>query len=184
MNSRKLAALRALSERPGTEAEGAVARDMLRRLEEKEKSHNRSIWDGLGDGPDDLIEAIRRYAAQHKDRTPEDYQWRCACGIIWPFGQKCKDAEAHAKIQHEIRLKFKRGDRVFYNYWAYPPNCAARVTGYCDGPVNGSYPWAWIGLKFDHLKSGYRKVPIYTTKGWHLSKDEKVPDLTDILRGP
>lgn len=189
MNSRKLAALRALAERPGTEAEGAVAREMLKRMEAKGRASSpRSVWDSMDAmlsgsmSKEDFQEVLRRFAQQRRDEPLADFRWKCACGLVWQAGQKCKDTEAHAKIQEEIRTRFKRGDSVFYNKWAYSINCHARVTGYCNGPENGDYPWAWIGLKFDHLES-YRQVPIYTAKGWHLSKDQKFPEVTDILCG-
>ena len=55
--------------------------------------------------------------------------------------------------------------RVYYNYWAYDRNCAATVSGY----TKDQRCWNWINVKFDHLKSGYRSIPVYSKKGWHLS---------------
>jgi len=49
MSHRRLAALRALAERPGTPAEGAVAREMLARAEAKKReqypTEERSRWE-------------------------------------------------------------------------------------------------------------------------------------------
>jgi hypothetical protein len=55
---------------------------------------------------------------------------------------------------------FPVGTRVYYNYWAYAPNCPAVVVGYCTDTN-------WIRLKFDHLKAR-RNVPIHSVQGWHL----------------
>ena len=145
MSRRKLEALRALAERPGTEAEGIVARQILARLEAKQGIPGR-------------VEA-KRY----------DHLWECACGSILVVGEKCDNDLVHLDIQDEIRAKFKPGDRVYYNKWAYTANCAGVVAAYVRLKApNGDHPWAWISVKFDYLKSA-RQIPIYSAKGWHLS---------------
>lgn len=116
MSSRKIAALRALVDRPGTAAEGAVARQMLERMEAKTPCH-------LRPAPQHSIHA-----------TPE-----------------------------EIRRRFPRGARVFYNCWAYIANDPGRVTGYSRDP-------RWVRVKFDNLKT-IRSIPAYSNLGWHLSTE-------------
>lgn len=92
-------------------------------------------------------------------------------------GEKCTNHTKHAEIQAEIRSRFKKGDRVLYNYWAYERDSPATVVGYCErGKPDGySYPWAWIRLKFDYLKQA-RNVPIHSAEGWHLKKQGKVDE--------
>lgn len=94
------------------------------------------------------------------------------------MGQKCTNETLHAHIQLDIRVRFKKGDRVLYNYWAYEPDSPATVVGYCERgkPDGHSYPWAWIRLKFDHLKRP-RTVPIHSKDGWHLTpaKTSSIP---------
>jgi hypothetical protein len=138
MTERKLAAIRALAERPGTPAEGQVARDILKRLTVK----GQNIADAVEDLDDWLPDHARSMRLRYSN----------------PF--------ARERIKVEIRQHFPKGMRVYYNYWAYPDNCAGTVTGY---PVDSAC-WAWIRIKFDHLKQA-RRVPIFTSEGWHLSAE-------------
>jgi hypothetical protein len=97
---RKLAALRALADRPGTEAEGRVAREMLERLESKNQTDfadkpvsERGIWAAFaaqcrGDITTDQF--LDELAAWEKERraTPMPTEWKCACGRISPVGTR------------------------------------------------------------------------------------------------
>lgn len=177
MNGRKLEALRNLAERPGTEAEGELARELLKRWEAK-------IEAPLDEGPawalftdllknevttEDFLEKLRRRIIYERAQ-PLPNHWECACGAQLAIGDKCNEQLAHLLIQQAIREKFSPGDRVVYNYHAYPDNCPGRVAAYVKlKQSNGNYPWAWISVKFDHLKQA-RQIPIYSAKGWHLSK--------------
>jgi hypothetical protein len=179
--SSKIAALRALAERPGTDAEGQVARAMLEKLNAKRTSID-----------DDQMAPLRGYLSDDIDldeflRSTRQgpVMWTCACGAKIIVGQKCGRRWRHLEIQTEIRAKFKKGDRVYYNRWAYPPNCPAIVAAYVDigKPENGTFPWAWISLRFDHL-NGARQVPIFSEKGWHLSHSPQTEDVSKILTSP
>jgi hypothetical protein len=167
-NRRKIEALRRLAERPGTEHEGNVAREMLAKLEGQQSKPEapppsaeelyRMFQSGIIDR-DAVFDGIRRRNEWDRDNPPT--HWKCACGSTIAVGDKCGMGWYHQQIQSEIRTKFAKGDRVFYNYHAYEPNCPGTVAGYCKmAPENGSFPWAWIRIKFDHLKS-VRAVPIY-----------------------
>jgi hypothetical protein len=56
---------------------------------------------------------------------------------------------------------------VYYNKWPYDLNSPGTVTGW---PKPDGRNWGWRRIKVDHLKSA-RAVPIYSTAGWHLSKE-------------
>ena|SRR5258707_8918992 len=131
MKSRRLQALQNLANRPGTEAEGAVAREMLERHQAKEDPYT-------------LAQRIA-HAAYAKVQT---------------------DIKSRDAIAKEIRLRFPKGTRVYYNKWAYRSNSPGVVTGYPRIQFDGS--WGWIRIKFDHLKYA-SAVPIYSSLGWHLS---------------
>lgn len=152
MNRRKIQALRNLAERPGTEAEGIVAREMLAKLENKSPE-------------EDLISRFRRFLRTgNLDDLPEGNPlWQCVCGTISHRGQPCSTFWRHHEIKREMETRFPVGSRVYYNYWAYNENCSATVIGY-------SGDWNCIRLKFAHLKSR-RNVPIYRHGYWHLSLD-------------
>jgi len=149
-SARRLAALRNLAERPGTEAEGRVAREMLARIEAKAEPAEQvyaQFEEFLRTGSlDDLGRAIGLKT--------------CDCGNRHPAFTHCPMMEAHQRIAVEIRQRFPRGQRVHYNRWAYPKNCPGRVTGYSG--------WHWVRVKFDHLKNS-RAVPVYSGGLWHLS---------------
>lgn len=108
---------------------------------------------------DQFVESLARFSR---------YRWYCPCGVSNAANQKCQNWRKHLEINLEIRDRFKKGDRVLYNYHAYPPDCPGRVAAHVPlKPENGTYPWAWISIKFDHLK-GARQIPIFSAKGWHL----------------
>lgn len=163
ISPRKLEALRNLAERPGTEAEGRLAREILARLESS--SSEESLGEILG-------------------RFGLPTHWKCACGSNVGVGEKCNNQFMHSFIQQNIRDRFKKGDRVYYNRWAYEINDPAVVTGYVKPAKEiGDHPWAWIRLKFDLLKNS-RAVPIYSNRGWNLSHEPLPEALARILSRP
>lgn len=135
MSRRKLEALRNLAERPGTEAEGRVARAMLAK-------HETAV---------PLV--VIRY----------DFEFTCNCGTRYQARGKCPNVVEHARITVEAKRRFPKGRRIYYNCWAYPPNCAGTATGYVSD-------WNWVRVKFDHLKS-VRNVPAYKWPDWLLSTE-------------
>jgi hypothetical protein len=164
MNRRRLEALRNLAERPGTEAEGQLAREILKRAEAEPSEANplgRFAQFMRSGSMDDLRDAV----------GPKT----CDCGTQHPAFTSCPNTAKHADIDAERRARFPRGTRVYYNCWAYSENCAGRVTGY---PAQ----WNWIRVKFDHLKSS-RSVPIYSALGWHLSTEPLPREKARPLRG-
>lgn len=172
MTARKLAALRNLAERPGTKAEGDLAREILKKYESyvQPKTEDFDYWQAFrlhmrGQmSTEDFLDALKKYA-----NRPVPTVWTCACGTMSPAGQKCQRNDLHGKIQVNIRDRFKKGDCVYYNYWAYPLNQPATVTGY----VVDSKQWNWIAVKLvgrrRSSKDVYRQIPIYSAKGFHLS---------------
>src|SRR5581483_12357143 len=68
----------------------------------------------------------------------------CRCGNSY-FGKQCTAEARHEHIKAEIERRFKRGDRVYYNMWAYAANSTARVTGFPKDPRL----WGWINVKLD-----------------------------------
>lgn len=175
---RTIEALRSLAARPGTEHEGIVAREMLRRLEATRTPEDKLF---------DQFRAFLRTGLMEdlEAAVGKKFTLTCACGFHVRLGEKCLNlCGAHELIQQEIQNRFKRGDRVFYNRWAYPLNCPATVLRYVvPKPENGNYPWAWVTVKFDHLKSS-RQIPVKSGKGWHLShkrlSDEEAKRLAGV----
>lgn len=146
--NRRIAALQALAERPGTEAEGRVAKEKLAAaLAREEKRPARGPWVAFQSylrtkNIEDLEEAVRSAECS-------------ICGKFYPRGLACRDAFEHLHDHARLCEQFPRGTRVYYNFWAYPPNCPATVSGY-------TATIGWIRLKFDHLKT-VRTVPIYAS---------------------
>lgn len=185
MSSRKIDALRRLAERPGTEHEGIVARAMLAKLQAKQaaaggfrdyEAEYRAAYAAFAErriSLDEFIAATRKHTQWVNDNLPTE--WTCDCGTVLPVGQKCREAWWHLDIQTQIRAKFKIGDRVYYNRWAYAKNSPGRVSAYLKTHKMEDQ-WGWISVKFDHLKSS-RQVPIFSAKGWHLSH-EPITDAT------
>lgn len=152
VSRRKLDALRNLAERPGTEAEGILAKETLERL-----SRN---------APTDPLELYRiflRTGAMEDLRAAVGENRMCECGTTHPTFTSCLNLTEHARIDAEKRMKFPRGTRVYYNKWAYKSNAPGRVTGY-------SAQWNWLRVQLDELKNP-RSIPVYTALGWHLSTE-------------
>jgi len=147
-SARTIRALEALAARPGTAHEGVVARKKLAELRKKE------------------IRTDIEHRVRFEIHTT--HVWHCPCGQVILGTGNCPNHSAHERIREEIKHRFKKGDKVFYNYWAYSANCTATITGYVKPDGTN---WAWIKVKFDHLKSGYRAIPIHSSKGWHLSHE-------------
>jgi hypothetical protein len=128
--------------------------------EEARRSPQDAIFDKFGSflrtgSMDDLADAVG-------PRT-------CDCGATFQAFTKCQNSSGHSDIQDQIRAKFAIGDRVFYNCWAYLKNDPGRVAAYVKPkPENGSFPWAWLSIKFDRLKSA-RQCPVFSSLGWHLT---------------
>ena len=149
-------ALKRLAERPGYPHEGALAKQRLAELrKDKPELFSRNT-------AADIIRAYWQSATPHPLQT-----WKCPCGHVCSIGAHCPNHEAHEAVRAKTAATFNKGDRVFYNRWAYEPNCAATVMGY---PKPDGVNWGWIRLKFDHLKAS-RNVPIYSEKGVHLSHE-------------
>lgn len=183
MNARKLQALRALAERPGTEAEGRLAREILERYErggdiqEEDQPLLNVILDLLrhGASKDECFDAIAKNH-QLSQSKPFPTTWRCACGSTFKTGGKCSDIAAHDRIAVASMRRFPKGTRVYYNQWAYDRNCPGVSTGYVPD-------WNWIRVKFDHLKTA-RNIPTYSAEGWHLSTEPITDKATlERLRG-
>lgn len=190
---RKLDALRNLAERPGTEAEGKLAREILERLEWNRHAdkppEERAHWLAFEDymrgiiTMDEFLESMRRSVVQESAESPP-YSWQCPCGNSVQAGSECRDFMAHENIQAEIRRRFKKGDVVFYNRWAYPLNCPGIVSAYVKPrPENGTFPWAWLSIRFGHLKNS-RQVPVFSAKGWHLSLEPLGDEMARHMAGP
>lgn len=136
-------ALRQMAERGATEHERDTARIKLARA--LARRQRRSPY-----------EAFRSYL---RTGSMEDLNEACRtstcviCGKHFPSGLSCPHSSEHAQDHANLREKFPRGLLVYYNYWAYPENCPAVVSGY-------TATVGWIRLKFDHLKNA-RAVPIF-----------------------
>ena len=170
MNQDTIDALRRLAERPGTLAEGEAARAALKRLEGK-------IKPPPGQRNPILDAAASFSAAMSKVRKESAPIAFCPCGSGNLAG-KCSDRNRHLGIQKDIRGFFKKGDRIYYNYDAYPRDCPGKVASFSaiwdkicmdPGKENGTFPWAWALIKFDHLK-GLRRVPVWDQYGCCLSR--------------
>lgn len=174
MTSRKIAALRALAERPGTPQEGAVAREMLRRHEEKLQDQS----------PEDAFRSFLRRGMSsvdfvdvlHRHYGPK---MTCACGA--PLADTCVNLAEHLRIMDEIQRRFPLGATVFYNCHGHNANSRGVVVSH------SAKRWNYVRIKFEHLKWALN-VPIYDADGWHLStvpvEDEAlIHRLTNGYRG-
>lgn len=178
MTTRRLEALRALAERPGTEAEGILAREILDRLE-GEQTHRAEEqyrrWLRRDISLDELLRAMKP-----QPLTPEELD---ALHFASRQAEEARLRVDHAAIQAEIRRRFKKGDRIFYNKWAYSKNEPGVVTGYVRPKAeNGTHPWAWLSCRFDrHLWP--RQIPVWSERGWHLSLEPLGDVEAERLRG-
>lgn len=171
MSRRKLDALRALADRPGTPAEGEVAREMLRKLEAKQQAEARvqkNPYRPFSDivQPGDIFEFMRRSGRMHQNTSSHTGS---------AVNSMFTDAILAQREHH-----FPKGTRVYYNKWAYKENCPGVVVGY-------SKQYNRMRIKFDHLKT-VRSVPVHGPNGWHISKKPlvdrlRVYILSDKYRG-
>jgi hypothetical protein len=168
---RKIAALRRLAERPGTEAEGIAARAALERLGASDLSTT---------DPWELFRQFLRTGDMETLWEATKDHHICACGSAYARGTPyCSKLTKHWDIQAEIKRRFPLGTRVYYNKWAYTANDPATVVGYSQKPSN----WNCIRVQFDNLKTK-RSIPIFEYDNWHLST-EPIPEgpQADLLRG-
>lgn len=163
MNQSTLDSIRRLAERPGTEHEGNVARAMLKKLEGRA-----GFADKLRNGTLKSLDDMLREHGVPAEVT-------CPCGKSRKiFAGPCQNHSGHAEIHSKVRSAFKRGDCVYYNYWAYEPNDPGIVAAHIPIiTVNGTFPWSWISVSFDRLKSA-RRIPILNDFGERcLTKEPK-----------
>lgn len=152
---RRIEALRNLAERPGTEAEGKVARAMLERVLAKE----RAAADPASDAFDKFKDYLR--TGSMDDLAHAVGMRECDCGVRFPAFGMCPNERGHQIIEDTIRRRFPVGSRVYYNRWSYAPNLPGIVAGKPD-------TWNRLAVRFDGLK-GQRTVPVYSRLGWHLT---------------
>lgn len=172
MNQRRREALEQMAARGGTEAERQIARD---RLSKYKADPHVTAFRYVGN---DIDEALGKFAQFMRTGAMGDLRdavghKTCACGTHHPAFTACPNTALHERIDREMRSRFQRGTRVYYNRWAYPANCVGTVVGY-------SKLWGWIRIKFDHLMNPMR-VPIYSADGWHLST-EPLPNSSERSR--
>lgn len=114
------------------------------------------------------------------DRLLKRGTYPCACGKEHAILSACDNVVAHEEIREKIRGMFQRGDRVYYNRWAYPMNCPAIFLGMVrPTPKN----WAWVRVKFDHLTNP-RPIPAISERGFHLSKEPLSDEAASYLIRP
>ncbi len=122
-NARTLEALRRLAERPGTEAEGILARETLRRLSvDPNRPIPRSLEDLLraADTPmtSEEIDAIRIMEEQRLEAVARAAR------------------EAEIRIYERMVRGLKKGDRVYFNRVRYPKNDPGIVSKPADAYLN------------------------------------------------
>ncbi len=122
-SQRTLDALRRLADRPGTEAEGILARETLRRLSvDPDRPLPRSLEDIL--------------RAAETPMTPEEQ------AAIRIMEEQRLAASARAAREAEIRIYermvrgLKKGDRVYFNRVRYPKNDPGVVSKPADAYLN------------------------------------------------
>jgi hypothetical protein len=103
---------------------------------------------------------------------------KCACGSYGKPFVDCQNAKEHQRIADEIRTRFPKGTRIYYNRWAYYANDVGTVVGY---PRPGTL-FNWARIKFERLKS-VRCCPVYSEDGWHISKSPLSREERGNLRG-
>ena len=99
---RRIAALQALAERPGTPEEGLLAQDKLEAL----KARHPEVHDPYAD----LRDIFRRHGL-YDQADAIGMPRRCNCGAMYPYGGKCAGIN-HANIQSQMRTLFPKGLRV------------------------------------------------------------------------
>jgi hypothetical protein len=152
--SRRLEALRNLAERPGTEAEGRVARAMYEKAKGKRVGHPTKVyWDEVDILPERLM---------------------CDCGSRYWMFRGCTELAKHKLVREFGEVFFPPGTRIYYNCWAYAQNSPGVVvpSKTCD--------WNWMRIKFDHLKQP-RKVPVFRKGKWLISTEPLSKETADEL---
>ena len=117
-SDRTIAALRALAERPGTPAEGALAREILARLTGRNDDEYQPLRDYLRReiSLEDLLNSLR--AQMPEDMTHEEAAFargeQCACGAHYPVGGRCPGAR-HETIRLELINRFPVGSEIQFS---------------------------------------------------------------------
>ncbi len=153
---RKIQALQNLAERPGTEAEGRVAREMLEKLTGKAYSPSPPSTtaqrpqyysnDYFAKRARDAAESARK-ARQSPPRKPEPSY----------VGDRLK-------LAIEVRERFPIGTKVFYNAPGYPPNASGIVMGF-----QRAGHCVTVAFDFDGETA---QIPACSSRGWHLTKQK------------
>ena len=102
-SDRRLDALRALADRPGTEHEGRLAREILQRLEGNTADFQEEAFRGFlrrEVSLDDLLRALKTQPLTPEEKMMVDEQER---------------ARKRYELRREINRRFKKGDRVLHN---------------------------------------------------------------------
>lgn len=161
MSQRTLDALRNLAERPGTEAEGVLARELLERLRGKDADETVVYrrWLRKEISLDDLLRSMKPAPLTVEEQMAVDLE---------------NERKRELEIQTEIREKFKIGDQVFYNFRGYKTNHPCEVSGYSRGFL--------IALKCA-CSMWPRSLTAYSARGWHLSHDPVSNEEAERLRG-
>lgn len=173
----RIEALRRLAERPGTEHEGAVAREMLRKLIDKQFqseelrkfTHVRDILDNWEAWSDARLGTVMA---------------TCPCGTdyeMFPNKQSCWNLDKHIAYKIEISKRFPVGSTAYYSCWAYEPNDECEILR--RTPKAASDDWRWVRVKFKRLKTS-RTIPIISELGFHLFSEPVSAKRAEELRKP
>lgn len=115
-SQRTLDAILRLAERPGTEAEGIVAREMLRRLSvEPDRPKPRSLEDILRGAEETPMTREELAFIRHSEEVR---------------------IRMEASVRYEAMIRgLKKGDRIYFNQVRYPKNDPGTVCGPTDGSL-------------------------------------------------
>lgn len=167
-SARKLAALRNLAERPGTEAEGKVARAMLEKLTGREYApprppaperpitggrFNGEVWEFLQpDGTWSTKPAWSTRPAQPRPKAPRKK----------PAPPKVPEYfRDKVKLAMKVRQRFPIGTTVYYNAPGWASNSMGTVTGYRPAGYK-------VRVWFDQM-GGVKEVDACSSRGWHMT---------------
>lgn len=158
VSSRKLQALQNLAERPGTEAEGRVARAMLEKLTGRPYSQR---------------ERAQSDPFERFDKLWEDLKQKCSTPP--PRPRKAPAAKKKAKLPlwytdplkraQKVRERFPIGSVIYYNARGWPINTGGEVLG---------YERAGFRVRVEFF-SGVQLVHACSDLGWHLSLNPVSP---------